>query len=187
MSRGFTLIELLFTLVVAALVLTLAAPSFQSAVNNSAMTTGTNNLIASLQLARSEALKRRLPVTICTTSDFSAATPSCADTDWQQGWMVFADDNGDGQFDTGETVLHGERTMRRSVRVTLPAGQPLQTALTYLPSGFPNLGGLNAAGVMLLCDDRQSDQFGRVIVISQTGRPQATSLIDRPDLGVTCE
>ena len=141
-------------------------------------------MVASLQLARSEALKRRTPVTVCASLDAS----TCADIPWNKGWMVFADDDGDGSRQGTETIIHLEEEMRGRVNVTLPANQPLQNSLTYLPTGFPNLVGLAAAGVMVLCDDRQSNNYGRVIVISQTGRPLAATAKDRSDLGVTlCE
>ena len=188
MSRGFTLIELLYALVVAALVLTIGAPTFQSTMRNSRMTTSVNNIIATLQLARSEAIKRRTPVTVCTTPDFDEANPSCDNSaPWNDGWIVFADDNANGDRDAGEQVLRRERKMRGSVAVSTPVNQPLQTSLTYLASGFPNLGGLAAAGFMLFCDDRASDNSGRIISVPQTGRPMAASVDERPDLGVTCE
>lgn len=185
MSRGFTLIELIFVVAVAALVMGIAVPSFQAAVKNSAMTSSTNNMIASLQLARSEALKRRAPVTICASLDADA----CADEPWNAGWIVFADDNGDATHQATEDLIHVEAAMPRRLSVTLPANQPLQNSLTYLPTGFPNLGGLAAAGAMVLCDDRQSNAYGRIIVISQTGRPMASAADERSDLnlGARCE
>lgn len=183
MSRGFTLVELLFAVAVIAILIGVAAPNLQNAVRNSRLTTSTNNMVASLQLARSEALKRKVPVTVCSSSE----TESCVDTDWNNGWMVFADDNGDGARQPAEDIVHTEPKMGLGVEVSLPANQPLQNFLTYLPTGFPNLGGLAAAGVMVLCDNRASDYYGRVIVISQTGRPVATPIKDRSDLGVSCE
>ncbi|MBT8135965.1 MAG: GspH/FimT family pseudopilin [Gammaproteobacteria bacterium] len=188
MVRGFTLIELLYTLVIVALVLTIGAPTFQSTVRNSRMTASVNNMIASLQLARSEAIKRRGPVSICTSADITPDDPSCDSTSpWHDGWMAFVDDNGNGSRETDEPILRREAGMKGSVQVTVPADQPLQTSLTYLASGFPNLGALSAAGFLLFCDDRSSDRFGRVISVPQTGRPVVATVDDRPDLGVTCE
>lgn len=183
MSRGFTLVELLFAVAVMAIVIGVAVPSFQNVVRNMRLTASTNDIVASLQLARSEALKRRAPVTVCTSTDAAF----CADADWNNGWIVFADDNGDGTRQAAEDLLQSAEEMRDGVDVTLPQGQPMQNFLTYLPSGFPNLGGLAAAGVMVLCDTRASDYYGRVIAVSQTGRPLASAVKDRPDLGVSCE
>ncbi|MDH3647902.1 MAG: GspH/FimT family pseudopilin [Gammaproteobacteria bacterium] len=188
MSRGFTLIEMIMTLLAAAILLTLGLPSFQSSIRNSAMTTSTNNMVATLQLARSEAIKRRLPVSMCIAPNFADDNVTCdTNANWHDGWIVFTDDNANGARDANEVVLRRERDMRGSVNVSTPAGQPLQSSLTYLATGFPNLGGLAAAGQMLLCDARESDSFGRVISIPQTGRPLAMTVKDRSDLGLTCE
>ncbi|MBT8132050.1 MAG: GspH/FimT family pseudopilin [Gammaproteobacteria bacterium] len=188
MSQGFTLIEMIITLLVAAIILTLGIPSFQNSIRNNAMTASTNSMIASLQLARSEAIKRRLPVSVCTAPDFAAVDVSCDNSaDWQQGWIVFADDNGNGAREATEQIIRRERNMRGTVNVRTPADQPLQNDITYLATGFPALGGLDAAGLMVICDARESDYFGRIIAVPQTGRPQAFLIKDRPDLGETCE
>ena len=67
-------------------------------IENSRMSAGVNEFVAAVQLARSEAVKRRLPVTLCRSSDSTSATPSCGTgAAWQDGWIVFVDDNdGDG-------------------------------------------------------------------------------------------
>ncbi|MDH3588998.1 MAG: GspH/FimT family pseudopilin [Gammaproteobacteria bacterium] len=190
MSRGFTLIELLYALTVLALVLAVGAPSFQSAVQNSRMSSSVNNMIATLQMARSEAIKRRQPVKLCVNlEDDDSCDAGDSDTDvfWHEGWMVFTDPNDNDMVDTGEQVIRREGKMPKAVRVSTPSGQSLQVSLSYLPSGFPDLGGLDAAGVLVFCDGRASNHYGRIIAISQTGRPLATTVDKREDLGETCE
>jgi len=56
--RGFTLIELLVTIVLVAVLLTLAAPNFRTLVQNNRVTTQANELVSALNLARAEAVKR---------------------------------------------------------------------------------------------------------------------------------
>ena len=63
-SAGFTMIELFITLLIVAVIATIATPSFKSMIRNSHITTQTNNLIGSLQLARSTAISQNIQVTI---------------------------------------------------------------------------------------------------------------------------
>ncbi len=188
MPRGFTLIELLYALVVASLVLAIGAPTFTNAIKNRTMNGAVNEMVASLQLARSEAIKRRLPVSVCKSTDPAAERPGCSTGGgWESGWLVFVDDDGNGARAGTEDILRQQRAAGGSVVISTPSDQPMQDFLTYLPSGFPNMGSLDAAGVLLFCDDRESNKTGRIINIPQTGRPMATPVSERTDLQVTCQ
>lgn len=186
-SRGFTLIELLFVIAAAAILLTVGIPSFQNSVRSNRLTSSVNDLIASLQVARSEAIKRRAPVVMCTTGGAVDPAAGCTAAPWHLGWLIFADDNANGSRDANEPALRLEGNMRKGIVVRTPQDQPLQDRLVYSSAGFPALGGLAAAGVLVFCDDQSSDFFGRVIAIPQTGRPVAATILNRPDLGVSCE
>lgn len=85
-QRGFTLIELMVTIAVLAVVLGIAIPSFSNIVSSNRVDGGAQELYGALQLARSEAVKRRASVSICrSNADFD----DCADgTDWSAGWLM---------------------------------------------------------------------------------------------------
>ena len=100
-KSGFSLVELLITISIAAILLTLAAPSFTSFINRNRLTTASDELIASLSYARSEALKRRSTTTLCAKS----STGTLCDTsgvseDYATGWLVFLDCNNNNAYDT---------------------------------------------------------------------------------------
>lgn len=89
-SRGFTLVELLVTVAIIAILAGLAAPSFVQFLARQAVTSQANEFASALRTARSEALKRGLPVRVCRIANPATATPTCATTvgDWRNGWLV---------------------------------------------------------------------------------------------------
>jgi len=87
-SRGFTLIELMITLLLAAIILALGVPGFQDIVRNNRAATQSNELVAALSLARSEAVKRGARVSLCPSTDQATCTGG---TNWANGWIVFRD------------------------------------------------------------------------------------------------
>lgn len=82
-QSGVTLVELLIVIVVMAILTALAVPSFRTMVINNQVRSFTNNLYASLLLARSEAIKRNTNVTVCASSNGTSCTGS-----WSAGWIT---------------------------------------------------------------------------------------------------
>ncbi len=90
-NAGFTLIDLMIALVVAGVLLTVAVPSMRNFVQDARITTDTNELVLSLGLARSEAIKRYTTVSLCAGDDgidctdtdmLVAACENCTDDDY---------------------------------------------------------------------------------------------------------
>ena len=90
-ARGFTLIEMMTAIFILAILVSLTIPSFREATLSSRLSGFANDIVASTQLARSEAIKRNLTVTLCASSDGE----TCDDPDgWEAGWIVVADEGG---------------------------------------------------------------------------------------------
>ena len=95
-TEGFTLIELMVTVAIVALLLTIGLPSFQNSLRSNRIATTTNELMASLALARSEAIRSPGGARICASSDGA----TCSGESWNDGWMVWIDaDEADGSSD----------------------------------------------------------------------------------------
>jgi len=165
---GFTLVELMVTLAVAAILLTVAVPSFTDLIRSNRLTTKTNLFTTALNLARSEAVKRNVKVVVC-----KGASGACNTGDnWEDGWTVFADEDNDGAVDAGEAIrvfeaLSGAYSLRSN------AGS-INNSIVYLPSGRAVGGGgaLPIGSYNLCASDAASDMTNRSrrIAVSASGR-----------------
>ena len=165
------------TLSVLAILAGAAAPSLRDLILNIRMTGQANDLMADLAMARSEASKRNVRVSLCTSSNGTSCTTSA----WQQGWLVFIDQGAtpNGSLDTGETVLkvanafQTGNTMSATGAFTAAAGNAY---ISYRPSGVTTPGGSNV--LFTMCDSRTTASVGapaaqnrgRRITINSTGR-----------------
>lgn len=105
-AGGFTLLELMITIAVAAILVGLAVPSFQYVINVGRVTAPANELLAGIQVARMEAIRRGTRTVVCRSNNADAATPACSTAGgaWP-GWVVFVDTNGNDVLDGGEAIL----------------------------------------------------------------------------------
>lgn len=85
---GFTLIEMIVTLAVLSILLALAAPSFQAMVANAQLRSTAESVMAGLQLARAEALRRNTNVSFWMVNSLSAG---CASSATSTSWVVSLD------------------------------------------------------------------------------------------------
>ena len=159
-ERGFTLVELLVTLAVAGILFALAIPSMATFLNSNRLTTATNGLLADMQLARTEAIKRSAPAALCKSANGSTCSTDAGVT-WAAGWLVYADLDGDGAWNAGTDFL-------LRVQEALPADVTLEAPgdlLVFNRQGFLAAG----LGTYKVCStplDR-----ARLIDVSLTGRP----------------
>lgn len=123
-QTGFTLIELMVTIVVLAIVVSIAVPSFQKLLASNNVAFDRDEFFSMLMLARSEAIKNGQAVTICKSSGGSACDNSLS---WSSGWLMFADDNRDGSLTGSEKVLRTTSAVDGGVTVSHSAGADVVT------------------------------------------------------------
>lgn len=117
-QTGFTVIELMITVAVAAVLVAIAVPNFSDALVRSRVAGAADELQSALGLARAEALKLKLPVTVCANVGEVCAN----ENSWNNGFMVFHDPNGNGVRDGDETILRTRRFDQTALLITAEAG-----------------------------------------------------------------
>jgi len=101
------------TLGIATTFLTLTVPSMNWIVNNNRVAGMANDFVKAVTVARSESLKRGIPVSICSSTDQA----TCADsTDWSTGWIVFTDNSGTaGTLDDTDELIYTQDALQGSL------------------------------------------------------------------------
>ncbi|WP_312914436.1 GspH/FimT family pseudopilin [Stenotrophomonas sp.] len=131
-SSGFTLVELMVTIAVLAIIASIAAPAMQGLIRANRLTATTNELVTALQLARTEAVRRNAPVTVCASNDGLACASS---TDWAR-WIVLGRD-----VVSGADEVVRDSASSGDLQVSGP-----QAGIRFRPSGL-----LDAQQVMSVC------------------------------------
>lgn len=172
-TAGFTLIELMVVVALAAIMMTLAVPSFQNMIANNRITSHTNELVMAINMARSEAVKRNVRVILCRSADPAASTPSCGGSanDWTTGWLLFASGDANKTYQEGvDTLIRVGEAARTGIQIRTNGTS--DNNLEINSNGSTNESGGTAA--FAICDDRDSDgdfdeQWGRQIQVSPSG------------------
>jgi type IV fimbrial biogenesis protein FimT len=169
-SKGFTLIEMMITLAIAAILITAAVPSFQEFIKNNRLATQSNAFVTALQVARAEAIKRNLAVTVCKSRNGSDCNDDGTDpAGFEQGWIIFPDQQNRGVRDNNETILNINQGMPLGMSFKcINAGTNAvcvngEKKVTYGADG-------TSANNMTLRLCQQGNNKGRLIVINTTGR-----------------
>lgn len=111
---GFTLLEALVVMSLLGLLAGLAAPTLTGLRAQHQLQGQAESFLDSLVLARSEALRRQQRITLCPRSTAQACD---ALGRWQQGWLVFVDDNNNGLREPGELLLEVREALAKNVQV----------------------------------------------------------------------
>jgi type IV fimbrial biogenesis protein FimT len=122
-QNGLTLIELLVVVAIAAVLASLAVPSFRTMLVGRSVQSAALALVSDMRFARAEALKRSRSVVMCSLA--TGSTTACSGTTamWANGWLVFVDANNNWQLDVGEDVLRVQQAPANiaSIQGAIPA------------------------------------------------------------------
>jgi type IV fimbrial biogenesis protein FimT len=164
LTRGFTLIELMITLAVALVLFIVALPSFREIAIRNNVKELNNTLIYSLNLARTEAVRRGTAVRVASVSGGAS---------WSQGWQVT----------DGVTVITQQGPVPTNYTVcgkSTPAGT--DNVVVFTPTGI--LSGPTSFDLNINRPDAKPTLSQRVVVqngglvrnkIDTTGSPASTN------------
>ena len=164
-NKGFTLIELLVTIAIIALIATIGFPSFTQTIRNSRLTTNANQLLSSLNFARSEAIKRGVNIYVERIGG--------ASQNWDGGWNVFVDLDGDQIFNNADTLLKTYPPLSNGY--TLRTGGNYDDWVAFSPTGLTSSSGGGANDSFRVCATAGDVVNSRRISINFVGRARVSS------------
>ena len=163
-GAGFTIIELMITVAMASILLAIAVPSFNQMVVSGRLTAQSNEMVAAISLARSEAIKRNANVTLCRAADNSTACVTATGA-WRN-WII--------RTTAGTVVRQGNVNTfggTLAMRSTLANDQ-----VVFGPDGLARTGGAMVADhTITVCSQRNIDRNVRRITLGRGSRMSTAS------------
>lgn len=158
-SNGFSLVELMVVVAVSAILIAVAAPNLADMATSAKLNSQSDRWRASAQLARSEAIKRNRPVTVCASTDGSACATAGGAQVWSSGWVVGYTEG------TTWTVLEQSPAAASGYRMEVASGATPVYSLVFQPSGVNSTG-----ATAMVCRSKPAGNLQqRTITLSITG------------------
>lgn len=156
---GLTVLEMLIILAALAIIVLISVPSSGPLLAKYHLRSASSEIYSGLQLAQSEAGLRSSTVVMCPSSNGN----SCRrDGNWNLGWLVFTDGNGNGVAEEIEIIRSFEAPDQR---IQITADGAVRTKAAFTIAG------------LVADNNTQSGQF-RVCLSDSESRPRVIS-VDR--------
>ncbi|RRJ82286.1 GspH/FimT family pseudopilin [Aestuariirhabdus litorea] len=159
-EKGFTIMELMIAVAIAGVLVSLAMPTFRDSIKRNRVAMAQDELFSALIFARSEAVNRSLPVSLCVSANQTSCSGGAGVVDWSSGWIVFEDANANGTLDAGEQALRVRSALTGATLSWSSGG-----SLVYNNQGFTSV-----TGTFTLCDDDASLVYAKSVTVTNTGR-----------------
>lgn len=176
---GFSLIEVMVVVAIVGILAAIAAPSFSELLRNNRLISASSALQVSLNLARSEAIKRGIDARVTVAANGTAGA-------WTNGWVVFEDKTADANSSVAPTTSSATVTILEIVTAPsspVSASQTLATINSFTFNGQGRVIDTSGGGVVnrsLWFFDSTSQRY--CLVMSASGRVR----IARVDSATSC-
>jgi type IV fimbrial biogenesis protein FimT len=168
-----TFIEIIVTLVIISILTMIGAPSYNGMIRSNRLATSVNEFISSLNLARSEAVKRNRRVVVRKTG-----------AEWENGWQVFVDVNSNNVPDGADDTILQEHEALPS-NYTLRGNNNFTNFIRYSPSGLSN-----TMGRFVLCSNNDGNigsidgpNTSKLVLVNISGRVRVSN-VDADNNGI---
>lgn len=159
---------------ISAILAAVAVPQYTQFIGSRTISAQASALSASLRLARSEALKRNLRVTICPSNNPEAAAPACNPADpvlgWGRGWLIFTDLGVQGQIGPNDTVIRVQPGFPGSGGMMPPSAA---YTISFAANGI-TVGGFGGTFTLKNKADPTSTSSSRCLIVTAQGTSRLT-------------
>ena len=124
-GAGWTLIELLIALTIVTILLLLAQPSFKHLIDQQRIDTAARDLLGSIMLTRSEAIRRDKRVDLAPIDG----------VDWRNGWSIFVDSDDLDSSATEKKIIQLHTSLAQHLTVTTALHDHATPYIAYASNG----------------------------------------------------
>jgi type IV fimbrial biogenesis protein FimT len=167
MPRGLSLLEIMLTMGISSILFGFAVPGVANLISQNRIAAQVNTLRSSLELTRSVAIQANQHTVICKSADGKECSRRGS---WDQGWIVFVDDNHDRYHSADERLVQ--------VHAPLPGGTQLKYRafgsrhyVTYRPIGFTKTN-----GTFTFCNPAVPNR-SRALILTKSGRVRLSTTL----------
>jgi len=135
-SRAFTIMEVLIVVSMAALLIIASSYSYVDWQQNQASRALSNQVFAALRLAKNIAINTGQMVSVCAGTDTTLSACNTGAANWNNGWMVFLDPNGNGTYSAANLVQAYQITNINNPNTDVDTTGVLKSYATFNTLGF---------------------------------------------------
>ncbi len=159
-QSGFTLIEALIAMAIVAIGLGIAVPAYSNVAAATHTGSARIDLGESLVTALDHSLLTQVDVIVCSSIDGATCSGS---VDWTQGWIAFADIDGNRARGPSETLLRRQSPLQGGTHLRSTAQR---TRILFQPHGGVSAG---SNVTFTICDSR-GPAMATTLVLANSGR-----------------